>query len=254
MKAGKRIADGELPKLKSLASEFLAAEIPELSVLDQIATLAGEIAGRMREAARQQLVDLVAHGAQAIFPAATEDLQSRVAQSSHDELSRLGGLLDAANTAQTAFRRADADLMAARDRGEYAAMAPLALAADTQKKAFAAAGAEFATLIGLGSALTPDIVAAEPVGDAVANGVANGVGDGSADRPADPAVADEGGVAAPAASAVDVTENSGGGVAPLPESEEAAPLDLDRPVESLPERRRIRDLIRQMRPVQDEAV
>lgn len=214
MNSGQRVTDSELPRLKRLAGEVAAAESPDIVALEELATLAGEIAKRARDLARQQLLDLVVQGAQMVFPRADEDLRARVAQSSVEDLARLGALLDDAGTARAGFVHADAGLMAARGRGDYAAMAPLAVEADTHKKAFATAGAAFADLVGLAGSLVADVT---DVSAAAAPAV----------------VADADGAA--------------------PDSGDVPPLDLDVPADSQPERRRIRDLIRQIRPAPDEA-
>ncbi len=242
MEVGTSVADSELPKLKSLASELLAAESLDLAVLDQIAALAAEIAARCREETRRQLVELVAKGAQAIFPTAAEDLRSRLAQSSLDELSSLGALLGDAMTARTAFARADSGLMTARDRGDYAAMAPLALEADTQKSALAAAGAEFANRIGLGGALTPDTMPATAAEESARAFAAVEASNAVSPREA-PAVPPPSG--APEADFLAASS--------MPEDLAGIPAELDLPPGAPAERRRIRDLIRQIRPTPDEA-
>src|SRR5437868_6948975 len=142
------IAHRELSELKRLAGEVAAAEMPGLDALDQLASLAAEIAVRSREAVRHQLLERVAQNAPAIFADGSMDLRGRLAQSSLHELSRLEALLDQATAAREALTRADTELMAARERGDYAAMAPLAIEADTRKGALAAAGAEFANRLG----------------------------------------------------------------------------------------------------------
>src|SRR5436190_5270409 len=119
----------ELTPLRQLATEFLAADAVEVGLLDRIASLATELAGRSREQARQKLVDLVEARALPLLPAAAEDLRSRLGPLSVDELSGLSAMLERAVTARAAFEEADSGLMAARRRGDYAAMAPLAMQA-----------------------------------------------------------------------------------------------------------------------------
>src|SRR5579862_9667240 len=97
------VIDDELPKLKTLANALLAAEMPEVDVLDQIAVLSSSIAARWRDATRRRLVDQVVAGSGALMPAASGDLAARLADAPLDELSGLAELLDAATVAQTAF-------------------------------------------------------------------------------------------------------------------------------------------------------
>src|SRR5438270_3968113 len=113
------IPASDLAKLKRLAGDISAAEAPELGVLDEIASLAAEIATRCREGMRQQLLEEVITAAQAIFPTAGQDLRLRLAQTSFDELANLAAPLDETAAAQTALTEADVGLMAARDRGDY---------------------------------------------------------------------------------------------------------------------------------------
>jgi len=236
------VADSELPVLKRLAGELAAADAPELSILDRIASLAAEIAARCRESARQEALARVTAGTLAIFPNAGEDLASRLRQASLDELIGMAGLLDDATAGRAAFAQADADLMAARDRGDYAAMAPLALAADSQKSAFVAATGEFASRVGLVGALTAEmavpVVAApaeEPAGEPIsAEQFSPPPGSAEIDAPSGPREA-------------------------VPEMLSAAeePADIASQFGLHPasqgERRRIRDLIRQVRSTPDEA-
>jgi len=155
MKATKRVVDGELPKLKQLASELLGADTAELALLDEIASVAAGIAARCRDEARQHLVEQVAEGAQAILPRAIDDLRSRLAQSSLEELAILAGVLDKAGSVCAAFEHTDSNLMAARERGDYAAIAPLALEAESEENALATAIVEFANRIGFQRAEQP---------------------------------------------------------------------------------------------------
>lgn len=225
--------DGELPKLKRLAGELLAAEAPDLGILDQIAVLAAEVAAQCREAARLQLVERVARGAAAIFPSAADALRARLTQSSAVELTEIEALLDQLTTARAAFARADADLRTAHRRGDYAAMAPLALDADKQKIALAAAIAGFEERLGLGELFKPELVeipAAEP--------------------PAAEAGAEEG---APTDHLAEhAAEHSADHLAEhAAEHSEDMPVDGDG--ESRAERPRLRALIRQMRSVPEAA-
>lgn len=242
MAAGYSVAaDSELPKLKQLASGLLATDLPELSILDDIAALAAAIAARTREAAeaaRVQLLEAVKQNAGAVFATTTDELHGRLTQAGLEELSGLGALLDQAVAAASAFREADISLMAAREQGDYAAMAPLAIEADTQKKALTSAGAEFANRLGLGDALTPAALAPKPA------------------AAPDPAPAVEVSPSPPAAAAPEpastivlpTTVAEADGVADASEARADELPDLDRPADGQPERRRLRALIRQMRP------
>ena len=127
------IDPAELAPLRRLANEFLAADAVEVGVLDRLASLAGELAAKGREQARQKMVDLVEARALPLLPAAAGDLRARLSPLPLDELAALSTLLEQAVTARAAFEEADSGLMAARRRGDYAAMAPLAIAADAQK-------------------------------------------------------------------------------------------------------------------------
>ena len=218
------IIDHDLPQLKTLASALLAAEEPPVDVLDEIAVLASAIAARWRDATRQRLVDQVMAEGGALLPAASGNLGARLADASLDELSGLAELLGAATVAQTAFERTDADLMAARERGEYAAMAPLAIEADSHRSALAAATAAFAERIDR-LPLKADPPTAEP---------------------AEPEAA---ATAEPAANPIALAVMEGEDAPMLDETEasNAVVVDLDRRPTSQAERRRIRDLIRQMR-------
>ena len=220
MDVANNVTDSDLPRLKQLASDLLAVDAPELAVLDQIAALAAEIAGRGREAVRRRLLDRVIENAQAIFAASPGDLRSRLEQSPLDALSDFGSMLDGALSAGTAFLQADAALLAARERGDYAAMAPLAMEADATRKTLAHASADFAKRLGLDEPLTPEALAAQP----------------------------------PAAPVVDVPASE----EPLPTeagvlSGEGAVVEMEpgQSAEAQPERRRLRALIRQMRPLSE---
>ena len=102
------VTDSELPTLQLLARELAEADAPELSSLDRIAALAGEIAARCRDGARRELLEQLSAGAQGIFQVAGDDVASRLSGSSLDELSALGVLLDEAGAARAAFSHVDA--------------------------------------------------------------------------------------------------------------------------------------------------
>ena len=247
------ITDSELPKLKDLAAELVAARAPRLVLLDDIASLAAAIAARSRDAARQQLLDKIGQGVQAVFPTATEDLRSRLASSSLDELSSLGELVTRAVGARTAFDEADSGLMAARDRGDYAAMAPLAIEAGAQKSALAAASAELANRIGAGAAATseqPAATASDAAADRTPEGLPN-------EMPAAPPAAGElqaAGESEAAAAVLTMAEEAVGAPAAveLRQDEARRPPTTDTP-QGQAEHRRIRGLIRQMRGTMDES-
>ncbi len=234
------IADDKLGRLRSLASELLAAETVELPLLESVASLAGDIAARWRDNARRRSLAAIAEVAAALFAPPLDDPASRLADRPLDELESLEQLLGAAGAARDAFAEADQALMAAHERGDFAAMAPLALEADRQKSALAAAVAQFASRSGIDASLrtepwdTPAAAPAEarPATDAVA-----------ADEPLPPTDA----AAATSAQAGELSS---------PPPPAGAPPEVHPEAErqsALPERRRIRDLIRQVRPVADEA-
>jgi hypothetical protein len=208
---------GDLAPLKTLAGELLAADSVDLGMLDRIGALAADLATRGREQARRQMLDLVEARALPLFAAAGDDLRARLTPLALDELSALAALLDTAVTARAAFEEADSGLMAARRRGDYAAMAPLALEADAQKNALESATTEVAERLGLAGAVPELPPADEPAAASAAE-----------PEPAEPA------------SAAAASED--GAAAPEAEGQEA-----------LPERRRLRALIRQMRPAAEEA-
>jgi hypothetical protein len=230
MKAASSVIDSELPRLKQLAGDLLAIESPEVGVLDQIALLAAAIASRSREAARQLLLDDLTLSAQGIFPAAAADVRSRLAQAAFDDLAELGGLLDRAVAAAAAFRQADSGLMAAREKGDYAAMAPLAIEADSQKKALATASGEFADRLGLGPVRTDETLMPEPEPPAAS---------------ASPAMPEPTPVAAAPLSLAGADTAADALMAEPPAGE---PVELERSAEAPPERGWRRALIRQMRP------
>jgi len=243
------VANRELTELKRLAGQVAAADLPDVAALDQIALLAADIAGRFREAARRELLEQLTKNTPEIFPDCAKDLPARLTEASLAELSRLEGLLDQAKAAHEALTRADAELMAARERGDYAAMAPLALEADTNKVALAVAGGEFEKQLGSVVAVpaaaepetvtTPEAVEAAaaspepaPSGDAVS---AADSGDDEADATeADSAEAS----AEPEPAVVETGSNL---------------VELGVHPVTRGERRRIRDLIRQVRTLPDEA-
>lgn len=226
------VADGELPKLKKLASDLLAVESPDPAVLDEIASLAAAVAARFREHARRDLLRVVVEAAQAIFPNASEDLRALLGQATHPELSSLGALLEDADQARTAFAHADSGLMEARGRGEYGAIVPLALEAESRKKAFAAATAEFASRMGFDASLLPDIAA-------MSAPEATDADDATANPPPSP---DELPPAPPDAAEPEADAEAAG-----------SPVEPDMLEETPAGRRRIRDLIRQVRSTPDEA-
>ena len=226
---------GELVPLRQLASEFLAADAVEIGVLDRIASLATELAARSREQSRLKTVDLVEARALPLLPAAANGLRSRLEPMSLAELSALAAMLEQAVTARAAFEEADSGLMAARRRGDYAAMAPLAIEADAQKTALESATVGFAERLGLAEILLEHADAAEepgpePVPEAAA-----------------PETVSEAAAAVeppPAANDVTVEAAAEAPMEPAPEGVTEEPQ---------PERRRLRALIRQMRPTSDEA-
>ncbi|HLY44094.1 MAG TPA: hypothetical protein VKQ73_00840 [Stellaceae bacterium] len=232
------VTDSELPTLQLLARELAEAEAPELSSLDRIAALAGEIAARCRDGARRELLEQLSAGAQGMFQVAGDDVASRLSGSSLDELSALGVLLDEAGAARAAFAGVDADLMAARERGDYAAMAPLALEADKHKTALAAASGEFASRLGLeASPAMPMLAASAPPRTVEEPAVVEAA--------LEPAALDEPsylGSLGALTEDEDVSEDVG---AVLTNSAQRPP--------SQSERRRIRDLIRQVRTSPDDA-
>ena len=249
------IADGELPKLKELAAELVAAMAPRLVLLDDIAALATAIAARSREAVRQRLLDKIGQGVQAVLPTSVEGLESRLASFSLDELSGLGELIEKAAGTQTAFEEADGGLMAARERGDYAAMAPLAIEAGKQKSALAAASAELANRIGPAGSASSDQPAAAAAETPADEPVAAGEGTPE-ESPGEPplAPADSRDLEAEAAPAIAMAEGTSG---PSAEAMEPRQDELPRRLTDAPqgqaEHRRIRGLIRQMRGSMDEA-
>jgi hypothetical protein len=221
---------GELAPLRQLASEFLAADAVELGVLDRLASMAAELAAKSREQARQKMADLVEARALPLLPDAAGDLRARLAPLSLDELSRLSTLLEQAVTARAAFEEADSGLMAARRRGDYAAMAPLAMEADAQKTALENATVGFAERLGI----TGVLLEQTPVDGALA----------PEPEPAPEAAATSGELAGIAEELPAATEYP----AAARENPSAEPE-----ADAQPERRRLRALIRQMRPTSDEA-
>jgi hypothetical protein len=230
----------ELAPLRQLASEFLAADAVEVGVLDRIASLATELAARSREQSRLKMVDLVEARALPLLPVAANDLRTRLDPMSLAELSALAAMLEQAVTARAAFEEADSGLMAARRRGDYAAMAPLAIEADTQKTALESATVGFAERLGLAGFLIEHADAAE---EAAPEPVLEAAPPETASEP-DTSV--EPPPAADSVAAQAVAE------APMEPAPEGAPDELE-PAEAQPERRRLRALIRQMRPPSDEA-
>ena len=241
MEAVNTVDPGELAPLRQLASEFLAADAVEIGVLDRLASMATELAARGREQSRLKMVDLVEARALPLLPAAANELRSRLNPLALDELSALATMLEQAVTARAAFEEADSGLMAARRRGDYAAMAPLAMEADTQTTALESATVGFAERLGLADFLIEHADAAEesaPESEPVAAAPEPAT---EPDAPVEPP---------PAADQVSVETAA---EAPIePASTEGAP-DETEPTEAQPERRRLRALIRQMRPASDEA-
>ena len=247
MKVDKSVADTDLARLKALATEFLATETPEPAVFDQLASLAAGVAAGYREKARLELMQRIADMAPTIFPTLAEDFRAGLEHTPHDELTSLVTLLDEATTARTAFGDADSALMAARERGDYGAMAPLALEADAKKNVFAVASAQFANRVGLGDVLMPDLMPADvpppqprPAAPEMTPAAATPVTT-EATEEACAGVAED---AAPQTSAPETT-------APENASEQE-PLELNSPVTSPAERRRVRDLIRHIRPATEQ--
>lgn len=226
---------GELVPLRQLASEFLAADSVEIGVLDRIASLATELAARSREQSRLKMVDLVEARALPLLPAAANELRSRLDPMSLAELSALAAMLEQAVTARAAFEEADSGLMAARRRGDYAAMAPLAIEADAQKTALESATVGFAERLGLAEILLEQADAAEEPGP----------------EPVPEAAAAEAGSEADAA--VELPPAADSVVADAAAEALMEPAPEGAPDEPQPERRRLRALIRQMRPTPDEA-
>lgn len=234
MLAVKTADESKLPRLKRLASDLLAASAPEATLLDQIASLAAEMAAHCRERARLKLLDAVRKGALAILPSAGAEIAAALAGLSADELSEAAALLETAAAARADFERVDAELMAAHQRGDYAAMAPLALEASAQKAALAKTRGEFADRLGLD--LAPTASPEPEPADTTAAGPVLPADPPSPGAPVDPA---------PAAAAA--PEPAGPAVAAMPAARETEVR------ETLPERRRLRALIRQIRPVAEEA-
>jgi hypothetical protein len=227
----------DLAPLRHLLNDFLAADAVEIGVLDRIASLATELAARSREQARLKMVDLVEARALPLLPAAADDLRSRLGPLPLDELSGLAALLETAVTARVKFEEADSGLMTARRRGEYAAMAPLALEADAQKTALENATVGFAERLGLAGVLLEqssdaDAPVAEPAAAAAVPEAAS-----------DPLVSTE------PPRPVEYATAEAAAEPPAP----ANPSADAEPGEAQPERRRLRALIRQMRPTLDEA-
>jgi hypothetical protein len=241
MEAVNTIDPGELAPLRQLASEFLAADPVEIGVLDRLASLAAEQAARGREQSRLKMVDLVVARALPLLPGAANDLRSRLDPLALDELSALATMLEQAVTARAAFEKADTGLMAARRRGDYAAMAPLAIEADTQKTALESATVGFAERLGLADLLMEHTDAADEPAPEPQPMAAAPEPEPEPDAPAEPPLA-----------ADQVSEDAAAEALIEPAAAEGAPEEAE-PTEAQPERRRLRALIRQMRPASDEA-
>jgi hypothetical protein len=180
----------------------------------------------------------VVQGAAAMFATTPDDLGARLADLPLDELKNLEQSLDEAAAARRALVEADGALMAAHRSGDFAAMAPLALEADRQKSALAAAAARFASLAGIEATLRTDRLA-EP--EALPAGNAAGASES----------------VAPAAELPEAAADAGTGVREAVADPIAAtpePLDESERRPSATERRRLRDLIRQVRPVAEQSV
>src|SRR5262245_37679189 len=107
------ISEGDVAKLKQLAGQISAAEIPGLELLDEISALAAGIASRYREAIQHHMIDKVMAAALVIVPAkGDDDVRLRLAHVSLDELEALTTLADETIAAHAALRAADTDLMA----------------------------------------------------------------------------------------------------------------------------------------------
>jgi hypothetical protein len=193
------------------------------------------------------MVDLVEARALPLLPAAADDLRSRLGPLSLDELSALATMLEQAVTARAAFEKADTGLMAARRRGDYAAMAPLAIEADAQKNVLETATVGFAERLGLTGILIEEFPADEAPPAEPAPDPAEGVGPEAAGEPAPSSEP------SPTAAPAEYVAADTAAEAPV----EAAPLETastePEAAETQPERRRLRALIRQMRPASDEA-
>ena len=129
--------------------------------------------------------------------------------------------------------------MAARRRGDYAAMAPLAIEADAQKTTLENATVGFAERLGLTGAL----LAEDPVDGSPATTPAPEPT--STEMTSDPAIT----VEEPPSSTDYVAAELTAETQMIPEKS-MADAEL---AEAQPERRRLRALIRQMRPTSDEA-
>jgi hypothetical protein len=233
------IADDELGRLKSLASALLAMETAELPLLESMASLAGDIAARCRDNARRRSLAAIAEAVAALFAPPIDDPAERLAERSLDELTSLEQLLGAAEAARHAFAEADRALMAAHERGDFAAMAPLALEADRQKSALAAACAQFASRSGIDASMRTDPPDMNmPAAPEVAQPAA------AAGEPR-PATADGAAAANPPLGETSAPATPAGSTPDGHTEAERHPAS--------PERRRIRDLIRQVRPAAEEA-
>jgi hypothetical protein len=247
MDGGNGVAERDLAKLKSLASGLLGTEAPDPAVLDEVAALAAAVASYRREQSRLELLGQVLESARAIFPKAGDELRSHLAPSAPAELADLLAALGGATEARTAFARADAELMTARDRGDYGAMVPFVLEAESRKKAFDAATAEFVSRIGFGGRLMTEIGGAASVAVAPENRAAP---PNQPDPPPPPPASPAG---PPSDAAGDDPPDAAAAPAHAFEEAPAEPVhDPAMPPESPAGRRRIRDLIRQVRTTPDE--
>jgi hypothetical protein len=157
--------------------------------------------------------------------------------------------------------------LAAHGRGDYGAIVPLAREADSQKRAFAAATAEFASRVGYGGSLTAEIAPPAPLPAEVADIAPAAPAAASSADVAPELPAAEGPEAATEPPAIDADPEPVsaeppvvGAAAPAEEPAVSAdpgtpqPVPAPEPGEDSPAgRRRIRDLIRQVRSGPEEA-
>jgi hypothetical protein len=236
------VADGGLPTLKDLASALLVTDAPEPDLLDRMAALAGAVAAHRREELRQQMLGGLADRIRALLPSAAGDVTARLIEASPNTLSALGSLLDSADSAQASLEKTDADIVTAHGKGDYAAMAALALEADSQKQALASVAGEIESHI---------VVAPEPAAVTAAEPFSNGAAQEWPEQSADPASPAE---SAATVEAFPMTPPPVGSIDSPLAAVPAASMDAtaDQPT-AHSERRRLRGLIRQMRATMDEA-
>ena len=234
------VADGGLPTLKDLASALLVTDAPEPDLLDRMAALAGAVAAHRREELRQQMLGGLADRIRALLPSAAGDVTARLIEASPNTLSALGSLLDSADSAQASLEKTDADIVTAHGKGDYAAMAALALEADSQKQALASVAGEIESHI-----------APEPAAVTAVEPFSNGAAQEWPEQSADPASPAE---SAATVEAFPMTPPPVGSIDSPLAAVPAASMDAtaDQPT-AHSERRRLRGLIRQMRATMDEA-